>query len=234
MARFNNKQRESLRTLLNEYNRKAKEFNLRGNFAATPIQGKQRKELVRLLEKGQLSYGDVAQYLRLYLKRGSMAKVETKQGAVLTKFEIEKAAYLTSAINRKRKAVIEEFKPSTETGTMGTITRENLKPRQNNIQTIPPERIEQYFEVLERQFLMGGSTIEKERYRANLIAAIEKELQYAPNFEILINTIQNAEVDDVMRWYYTSPYANINFVYDRNQSAEDRVSYFLADLARYI
>lgn len=234
MARFSNKQRESLRTLLNEFNRKAKEFNARGNYAARSIQGKERRILIRELEKGNIRYGDVAAQLRSYLKRSSMQKVETKAGAILTKFEIERAAYLTSGINRKRKAIIEEFKPSTEVGRMGTITRSNLKPRKNNILDIPQERIESYFEVLERQFLMGGSNEEKERYRTNLIIAIEKELKYAANYGILYNAVMNADINDVLKWYYTSPYANIDWVYDQNQSVETRVEYFLADLMRYI
>lgn len=146
-----------------------------------------------------------------YLRPGAEELKITGSGAETTQYEYKEIANKINALNQINAGIIKKYNPSTYTGTMGTINKNNLRPRLNRSDTISPDKFREYSENLERQLLGKSEKIRTEKYKDNFLYAIEKNFGSASE---LYKRIKETDAKDLYRFYHTSPILNISFTSD--------------------
>lgn len=145
-----------------------------------------------------------------YLKKGAEKEYITKAGTRLTKYEKQKVTNQIRSINAKRRAIREKYKPSPKYGTMGTLERNNLLPKRNNIEKIRPENWKEFAIGIEYQ-ASATEAQKAERYKENFLHGILVTLGEDSELYRIISLTNAMEI---WRFQYTNPILQIGNLSD--------------------
>lgn len=211
--RWRKKDETSLRKEINRFNRELKRAQ------------KINPELSDILPK-KLNFKDVKSSiqtrkdLKNFMSTSAMATAKTlstpyvnEKGLILTQYDIEKAKYNVSVINKRRAAERKKYKPSAERGTLGTIRKTGLAPRKLNLNK-DISNWKKFSESLERE-ARGKFTEERaNNYKANYIKAIYSEMPQGELRKKLLNLVNDLPASTLYDSFYINPDLSIDYVYD--------------------
>lgn len=146
-----------------------------------------------------------------YLKKGAELPYTTKSGANTTIWQKNEVANMIKSINAFRKAELEEYNPSTYTGTMGTIEDNNLRPRKNRLENIREKNFMDYIYSVETQLYNQDRELKAQKYKDNFLTAIKNTVGKDSELYRVINNIDKHEL---YRFYYTEPLLQISMTSD--------------------
>lgn len=151
-----------------------------------------------------------------YLLEGAENIVTTAQGKKTTVYELKEINNIINSINRKNENISKQYKPSTQTGTMGTLQSANLMKRTNRAQTIEPSKFDKYLSNIKEQLLNLSDKNRQEKFKNNYLKAIANNLVADPeNPEKLplYNRVKAIPADQIERMYFQNPFLGFDYVY---------------------
>lgn len=155
--------------------------------------------IIKELKQGtRQDYNKLLNRYQRYLREGGERIGETKAGVRRSRWEIREAKLDIATINARRRAELKRHPPSTEKGTMGTVASQNLKPRKDTTEEIPPNRWNDFVASLERQILMSGGRAKAEQYKANYLKAL-RNTQFGDT--LFYSLIERMDAADVVAGY---------------------------------
>lgn len=152
-----------------------------------------------------------------YLRKGAEMPYTTKAGVNTTIWQKREVDNTFRSINAQRRAMVEKYKPSSQTGSMHAFRSQNLNPRANTVETIQPKMWDKYLENLAKQSIANSSQARFEQYKNNYLTAIERELG---RNNLLYEKANQIPAERLVEYYYTSPVLQIDFIYDPKEAEE--------------
>lgn len=168
-------------------------------------------------------------------KPGALMPITTDKGIKTTLYEIKEVKLKVNKINRARAKELKEVKPSTETGTMGSIQSNNLRPKKFNINKISPRDWGKYKAGIEIEAKDNFYSRKAELYKENYLKSIEFNL--GSEGEELYNYVSELDPEFVYRNFYNDPILQIGFTSDAlpaNHIAETSLSHWKTAVANSI
>ena len=136
-----------------------------------------------------------------------------EKGLLITQYDVEKARYNVSVINKRRASERKKYHPSAERGTLGTIRQTGLAPRKLNLNK-DISNWKKFSESLERE-ARGKFTEERANsYKDNYIKAIYQQMPKGELRKTLLNMVNNTPAGNLYDAFYVNPDLNIDYVYD--------------------
>nr|DAQ53464.1 MAG TPA: DNA terminal protein [Caudoviricetes sp.] len=136
-----------------------------------------------------------------------------EKGLVLTQYDVEKAKYNVSVINKRRASERKKYKPSAERGTLGTIRQTGLAPRKLNLNK-DISNWRKFSESLEREARGKFTEARANTYKDNYIKAIYQQMPQGELRKTLLNMVENMNASEMYDAFYVAPELNIEYVYD--------------------
>lgn len=209
--KWSEKDAQQLKKTVLKFNQKVKAVNKKYPYIAKyqPIKINY-DDLEHLVRQGtRKDYQSLIRRYEAYLQQGAELPYTTKEGVNITIWERDNIDKIFKEINKKRQREIEEYQPSTYKGTMGTIERNNLRPRKNTIESVKAKDFQRFKESLEKQLIMFDNKHEK--YKTNFLKGIENV--FGEDSE-LYDLISRMKADDAVKLYYNNPLLQLDFIYD--------------------
>lgn len=146
-------------------------------------------------------------------KNKEIKLITNEQGVTLTNYEMREIKLKINKINRNRKKEIIEMNPSTEKGTMGSIKKNNLRPKNFNFNKMTKKDFEKFKQVLAKQSRSDFKDIQYKEYKENYLKAIKNNLgEIGDKLYELIDSKVSGEM--LYKKYYDDPVLQLDFYYD--------------------
>lgn len=181
--------------------------------------------------KTRNDFNKVINRLERFMKKGAEENVVTNTGVRTTKYQINELAIQHRQINQQRAKLRKERQPSTEKGTMGSIRKMNLKPKQNNAMNIPKHMWDRYVKGIERQTMDDYYNNSKFQYKMNYLKALMEWDNGADSD--FVETIKKMSAEDVYNLYYYDSALQLDFWYSLEEH-EIRMEQMNEKLSQYI
>lgn len=148
-----------------------------------------------------------------FLKKGAETPITTDTGLRTTQWQRKEIGYKVANINRQRTAERKRANVSTFTGTMGTIQKNNLEPKQYDFNKIKPSDWDKFVQNVEKQVKENYFSEKNELYKQNYMTAISNVFNKKDSSKLL-SIIQNIPAENLIDLFYSDPVLQIDFVYD--------------------
>lgn len=148
-----------------------------------------------------------------FLKKGAETPITTDTGLRTTQWQRKEIGYKVANINRQRTAERKRANVSTFTGTMGTIQKNNLEPKQYDFNKIKPSDWDKFVQNVEKQVKENYFSEKNELYKQNYMTAISNVFNKEDSSKLL-SIIQNIPAENLIDLFYSDPVLQIDFVYD--------------------
>lgn len=148
-----------------------------------------------------------------FLKKGAETPITTDTGLRTTQWQRKEIGYKVANINRQRTAERKRANVSTFTGTMGTIQKNNLEPKQYDFNKIKPSDWDKFVQNVEKQVKENYFSEKNELYKQNYMTAISNVFNKEDSAR-LSAILQNIPAEDLIDLFYSDPVLQIDFVYD--------------------
>lgn len=148
-----------------------------------------------------------------FLKKGAETPITTDTGLRTTQWQRKEIGYKVASINRQRAAERKRANVSTFTGTMGTIQKNNLEPKQYDFNKIKPSDWDKFVQNVEKQVKENYFSEKNELYKQNYMTAISNVFNKEDSSKLL-SIIQNIPAENLIDLFYSDPVLQIDFVYD--------------------
>lgn len=148
-----------------------------------------------------------------FLKKGAETPITTDTGLRTTQWQRKEIGYKVANINRQRTAERKRANVSTFTGTMGTIQKNNLEPKQYDFNKIKPSDWNKFVQNVEKQVKENYFSEKNELYKQNYMTAISNVFNKEDSSKLL-SIIQNIPAENLIDLFYSDPVLQIDFVYD--------------------
>lgn len=148
-----------------------------------------------------------------FLKKGAETPITTDTGLRTTQWQRKEIGYKVAIINRQRTAERKRANVSTFTGTMGTIQKNNLEPKQYDFNKIKPSDWDKFVQNVEKQVKENYFSEKNELYKQNYMTAISNVFNKEDSSKLL-SIIQNIPAENLIDLFYSDPVLQIDFVYD--------------------
>lgn len=154
------------------------------------------------------------------------------KGLVITQYDVDKAKYNVSVINKRRASERRKYKPSAERGTLGTIRQTGLAPRKLNLNK-DITNWKKFSESLEREARGKFTEDRANRYKDNYIKAIYQQMPEGELRKTLLNMVNDIPASEIYDAFYIRPDLNIEYVYDPIEASRKMVNIInsLSDIA---
>ena len=208
--RWSDKDRELLRKAVRNYNLKINRVKARSPEIADIQPDKVGYKNYKNNITDCKEFNRTIKNLKSYTKRGSENPYITETGVVVTNYEKDKIDRTFKRINAQRRAEIKKY--DVQNGfASGLPTADRIAPRKNLIQEIKPKDWNNFVTHLENNRYNMGQKERNEYYKENMLKGIEK--QFGKTSE-LYSRIENFGSDNIMSLYFSTPYFNIDFIYE--------------------
>ena len=211
--RWRKKDETALRKEINRFNRELSKAQ------------KQTPELADIIPK-KLNFKEVKsgiqtrKDLKNFMSTSALATSKTlttpyanEKGLLLTQYDVEKAKYNVSVINKRRATERKKYKPSAERGTLGTIRQTGLAPRKLNLNK-DISNWKKFSESLEREARGKFTEDRANNYKDNYIKAIYQQMPEGELRKVLLNMVNDTPASNLYDAFYVNPDLNIDYVYD--------------------
>lgn len=148
-----------------------------------------------------------------FLKRGAESPITTDTGLRTTQWQRRELGYKVANINRQRTAERKRANVSTFKGTMGSIQKNNLEPKQYDFNKIKPSDWDKFVQNVEKQVKENYFSEKNELYKQNYMTAISNVFNKEDSAR-LSAILQNIPAEDLIDLFYSDPVLQIDFVYD--------------------
>lgn len=148
-----------------------------------------------------------------FLKRGAESPITTDTGLRTTQWQRKELGYKVANINRQRTAERKRANVSTFKGTMGSIQKNNLEPKQYDFNKIKPSDWDKFVQNVEKQVKENYFSEKNELYKQNYMTAISNVFNKEDSAR-LSAILQNIPAEDLIDLFYSDPVLQIDFVYD--------------------
>lgn len=148
-----------------------------------------------------------------FLKKGAETPITTDTGLRTTQWQRKEIGYKVANINRQRTAERKRANVTTFTGTMGTIQKNNLEPKQYDFNKIKPSDWDKFVQNVEKQVKENYFSEKNELYKQNYMTAISNVFNKEDSSKLL-SIIQNIPAENLIDLFYSDPVLQIDFVYD--------------------
>lgn len=148
-----------------------------------------------------------------FLKKGAETPITTDTGLRTTQWQRKEIGYKVANINRQRTAERKRANVSTFKGTMGSIQKNNLEPKQYDFNKIKPSDWDKFVQNVEKQVKKNYFSEKNELYKQNYMTAISNVFNKEDSSKLL-SIIQNIPAENLIDLFYSDPVLQIDFVYD--------------------
>lgn len=151
--------------------------------------------------------------LNRFLKKGAETPITTETGLRTTLWQRKEIGIKVATINRKRAVERKRANVSTFKGTMGSIQKNNLEPKQYDFNKIKPSNWDKFVQTVEKQVKANYFSEKNELYKQNYMLAISNVFNKEDSSKLL-SIIQKISAENLIDLYYSDPVLQIDFVYD--------------------
>lgn len=151
--------------------------------------------------------------LNRFLKKGAETPITTETGLRTTLWQRKEIGIKVATINRKRAVERKRANVSTFKGTMGSIQKNNLEPKQYDFNKIKPSNWDKFVQTVEKQVKANYFSEKNELYKQNYMLAISNVFNKEDSARLL-SIIQKIPAEKLVDLYYLDPVLQIDFVYD--------------------
>lgn len=150
--------------------------------------------------------------LKRFSRKGAEQVKTYPSGETLSNYRVNELRIGNRIRNARRSREAKEFNISVQTGTMGQMSAQNLKPRKVNLNKMTMKDIEKFEEVLERELMSNYRERAAESYKQNYLNAILDFL--GEDGQELYDYIQKMDSDKVYKFGVKNPILSIGFTSD--------------------
>lgn len=151
--------------------------------------------------------------LKRFLKKGAEKPITTDTGLRTTQWQRQEIGYKVAQINRQRTAERKRANVSSFTGTMGSIQKNNLEPKQYDFNKIKPSDWDKFVTNVEKQVMQNYFSDKNELYKQNYLKAIFNVFSKT-DANMISNIINKIPADEFIDLFYADPVLQIDFIYD--------------------
>jgi hypothetical protein len=170
----------------------------------------------------------------------ALQPIQTDTGIKTTKWEKHEVALSVKKINQERKHELIEAAPSTEKGTMGTIQRNNLLPKNFNFNKMSRADWKQFKASAFKQAMPSYKDAKAELYKENYLKAFMNVMsdvngKLSKQAQSLYDKIKKLDGETIANALYSDPILDLQFIYDPLQqdtildAAEEHWDFFLSE-----
>lgn len=154
--------------------------------------------------------------IKRFQKKDATKLVKVSQGDIRTQYEKREIELAIRKINRARAKRLKEINASPETGTIGVVERNNLKPKQFNPKNI--NSWEQFVKSVHKQSNPNYYIESDYRYLETYKSAVKDFLgEYAKD---VLNELKNVGAQRFVIVSLKDPFLTIDYLYDPNDMEE--------------
>lgn len=212
--KWNDKQKETLRKEVKRFNSKIyREKKKNPSLAEFLPETKSVKELMKSITSANELAREVRSMEALF-RKGALDPITTTKGIKTTKWELKDLKRRTRIINSRRSKEMEKYSddPAYQ-GVLGTIERNNLKPKQFNPDMYTVKGWDRIRDTIHRQAQDSYGSNKQKQYKENYLKAILNEYgEYAIRTGFY-EYIKNLPAETLWNGYFESSFLDLQFHY---------------------